>query len=287
MKILNFLVKCLNLLILINYSKTDKSILKTFYAEYLNMKTVVAFIGAGQLYPLGYPSWGKLAKDMFELLEITLKKDNENNKSLAEKLLDANLLDDNLEVTDSLPFLNVFQDKIDQDQDTEKVKYNKKRIGYEVVKNYVKLLQTLIKQSYSESKIKLTISSKQYNENKAEFDRFQKYLDQKKSKELDFQTIFSECERLLCSNEVWQEDKQSNFFRILLKSYFQIKSLYATLSKEEQLEQIEWNPYLALLDLSIKKFATFNYDVEIERALLFKNEESPLTSINTEKLVNK
>ena len=63
--------------------------------------------------------------------------------------------------------------------------------------------------------------------------------------------------------------KQSNFFRIPLKSYFQIKSLYATLSKKEQLEQIEWNPYLALLDLSIKKFATFNYDVEIERALLF------------------
>ena len=176
----------------------------------LNMKTVVAFIGAGSSIPLGYPSWGRLAKDMFQLLEITLKKDNENNKSLAEKLLD-----DNLERTDFLPFLNVFQDKIDQDQDTEKVIDNKKKIGYKLGNNYVKLLQTLIKQSYSESKIKLTTSSKQYNENKAEFDRFQTYLDQKKSKELDFQTIFSECERLLCSNEVWEEKNNPIFLEFL------------------------------------------------------------------------
>jgi tetratricopeptide (TPR) repeat protein len=218
----------------------------------LNMKTVVAFIGAGASIPLGYPSWKKFAEDMLKLLEITLFKES-GKDCIAEKMSKAK------KAVSDTNFVKLLKEKV--------------FVGVSDVnlKKYTDRLQELLKENYSnKSDVESDISevSNRYHTKRDYFTRFNDYLGNESSKELDVQTIFSECERLLCSPEEWQVKIQSRFFRILVKSYFEFKNIIA---KNEKFAKKGQNPYLALLDLPIKKFVTFNYDLEIEKALLFKN----------------
>ncbi len=258
---LRFLAEILEPLNLKDTFEKQQEHIENILCKFLNTKTVVAFIGAGVSIPLGYPAWWKFTDDMFNLLDVTLIIEG-SNKCLAESLFDVENVDANV-------FKKIFL--IDKDSD-----------DFCVAEDYKTLLQKLIKDGYLELADKLKEVSKNYNSNKDKFKEFQNYLKEKKSKELDFQTIFSECELLLCSDSEWQEKKQSKFFRILVKSYFQIKRLYATKKNKTKLSTKDNNPYLALLDLPIKKFATFNYDLEIERAIIHRNKNYNSTIYNND-----
>jgi len=273
----------------------------------LSMRTVVTFIGSGTSFPIGYPMWGQFAKDVFKLLEITLyvpkyapngfedclaikyrknylkkeyeKKEGNNNETSNGKSEDELTLNpDEKAFAEVFPLAGESLKQIEKDSSDEKDKTEKinKEIKLKIEK-YIKLLTELIGKNYSdeEDKEDLLTLVKNYRNRESDFDRFSGYLNQnnKKSKEIDFQSLFSECERLLCSKERWDELRHAKFFRIIVKSYFQIKRTYATLDKKDKLTDKEQNPYLALLDLNINKFATFNYDLEIERALLYAKSE--------------
>lgn len=231
-----------------NFEDRQKHI-ESLLCKSLNMKSVVAFIGAGLSIPIGYPSWTQFAKDTFELLDITLSPKGDN--CLAFKLFDQGRAGINDQKNN---FKKVFRKAADNDID-----------------RYIGILKSLLKDGYQNNQDDLKKVSEIYHNNKQDFDRFKNYLDEKKSKEIDFQTLFTECERFLCSKEKWEELRQAKFFRILVKSYFQFKRYFASAYKESELKDINKNPYLAILDLPIKKFATFNYDLELERAILSKN----------------
>ncbi len=237
----------------------------------LNMRTVVAFIGSGASFPIGYPMWGQFAKDTFKLLKITLSTTNgEYENCLAIKLRN-NPLSEHEEAV-IVDFASVFfpqsvkDGKLLEDLATE-IKTR--------VEKYIEFLGKRIKKNYPDENDEkdLKTLATNYNEEKIQdkINQFSAYLDKKKSKEIDFQSLFSECERLICSKERWEELRHAKFFRVIVESYFQIKRYYTTLDNKDKLKAKEWNPYLALLDLPINKFATFNYDLEIERALLFGN----------------
>lgn len=260
--------------------------IENLLCAFLNMKTVVAFIGAGTSIPLGHPSWGGFAKDIFELLRITLQvKDSE--KSIAEQLCAISIksgtkpADKNLtQIKKAFSPRNspLFQEEYSDDDSIED-RRKKKKLEKDTINSYLESLAELIKKNYGESKNKLKHISENYKDNLKNFERLQKYLDHKKSKELDFQTIFCECERMLCSVSEWESKKYSPFFRILVQSYFEIKrkkttAKYKAEEKIGDLKSKNFNPYLALLELPIKKFATFNYDLEIERAIIYKKNKS-------------
>lgn len=162
------------------YSENEKHIEELLYRE-LNLRTVVAFIGAGFSKALGYPLWDGLSKEVL-------------NKTL------------------------------------------------EIVK--------------SNSSDKIT------NEDKIKLERF----SGKGYKALTFPVIFGECERIL--NHIFEKE---NYLRNIIVSENIIKKqkkiIDLKLKKDPKFYTKLNNPYVALLDLPIKRFVTFNYDTEMERAI--------------------
>lgn len=285
--------------------------------RYLNMKTVVAFVGSGMSMPLGYPNWQWFAQDIFQLLEVFLtlesslprKVKNKDGKPLRDKSgkflmqeenflrflfpgrnkMTAEILAEML-LNEKEPICKIYQSK---------KKGKKKNIFKEIFKEqksveaFLRSLRKLLEPEYNNEDIEKIIEPRykklqeHYKEKKNEFDKLLGYVSEEKNNELDFLYIFSECERLLwkgeenlySNKEDWAENKQSKFFRAIVQSYFQAKRIYA--GYKDGIKDEKHNPYLALLKLPIRKFITFNYDLEIERALLHEG-RIPLRSIKKE-----
>lgn len=249
--------------------------------RYLNMKTVIGFVGAGMSIPLGYPTWGTFAEDIFLLLKIFLENDGDTDKNYltrlypkpdktAAKRLAKALFKDkrytHYKVKDN-EYKNIFAGILFEEKFLEK---------------FLRLLRKHIKFDYPAEK-DLKNLQVQYKKNQVKFDELLEYARKPKNNEMDVLTVFSECERLLCiTKEEWEENKQSKFFRALVRSYFHIKRVVAA-TKNPKIEETEFNPYLALLKLPIKKYITFNYDLELERALLYQG-NIPRRSIKKEEI---
>jgi tetratricopeptide (TPR) repeat protein len=171
-----------------SFSERQEQI-KNILARFLNLKTVVALVGAGASIPLGYPSWTAFAK-----------------KTLKAKR---------------------------------------------------------IREGMTQEKI-------------ATLDNYAKFLRKERSKELSAQVMLAECERLCVYDN--EQKKLSKKFREVVRCYFERshKQFSAPtrfggnwLSVDEKVNKNN-NPYLALLELPVRRFITTNYDLEIERALLLK-----------------
>lgn len=237
----------------------------------LNMKTVVAFIGAGMSKPLGYPLWGTFVGDIYFLLQLIL-----GDKKLLLDLVTENAWEREANLIGNAQ--TIFSANDSRCTDIFKSK--------EYFGTYLQILTKLILDSTDRRQItekerrELEALHELYDTRKEEFKKYFDYLENLKDSELDTLAIFSEWERLLSSStdttlpfsrEKWEQDRQSAFFRIIVKAYFKIKRHIASTNNYPKIESEENNPYLGLLKLPIKRFVTFNYDLEMERALLYRN----------------
>jgi tetratricopeptide (TPR) repeat protein len=102
------------------------------------------------------------------------------------------------------------------------------------------------------------------------------FLNMDLGKELSAQVMLGECERLCGYDD--EQKKLSRKFRDVVGGYFEgrhkrfsepMKLDGRWVSADDKFDEKN-NPYLALLQLPIRRFITTNYDLEIERALLMK-----------------
>lgn len=114
-------------------------------------------------------------------------------------------------------------------------------------------------------------------------ERYIDYLDNERGHELSAQVILGECERLWDEHLKQQPSKGGDpptNFRRSIKNHFEemhkkfskvVKVGQASVTPKNKLDE-NYNPYLALLKLPIRRFVTTNYDLEIERALLINGD---------------
>lgn len=118
-------------------------------------------------------------------------------------------------------------------------------------------------------------------------DRYWEYLDKERGNELSAQVMLETCEGFwessIREHPVAAGGESLQNFRDYIGRYFDER--HRKFPEPVEVRQGQWvtpdrkrskehNPYLALLELPIRRFITTNYDLEIERALLMKREDS-------------
>jgi tetratricopeptide (TPR) repeat protein len=257
--------------------------------RYLNMKTLVAFIGSGASHPLGYPDWSNFALDILTLFK-SLFHDQEKWNSL--QTCEKNCLPyDNIGIKEAVAELvrsgithlvntnsSAAKRILSLKSDDKDLKVGEElfdeqsdlKAKFENFKFFLVEEFTLNREMVRE----IILQRENYIRNDHDISRLNRYLDHiacKRESDLSISVILSQCERLLFPSNLQRIPDGPNIFRALVKSYFRLKHEIAPAKTENDLTSKYRNIYPALLKLPIKRFVTLNYDVELERAILYKD----------------